>query len=361
MKPKVLVAMSGGVDSSVAALLLKDRGYEVIGATMCFNISSSARRRPSCCGLEGIEDARRVAHQLDIPHYVLNFGRALERFVIADFFREYAAGQTPNPCVVCNQHLKFGLLLRKAAQLGIPYLATGHFARVEKSGRVCQLTKGADSQKDQSYFLCMTPRTILPRILFPVGDMTKAEVRKVARDKGLFVAEKMASQEICFIPEDYRAFLRARMNDTFFKPGVIVDNKGQVLGAHEGISNFTIGQRGGMGIAARHALYVTGIDVRKNLVIVGRREEAYSSGLIAREVNLLSPALLKKSAVLEAKIRYNHPQVPVAVRLTKSGMEVEFRTAQFAVAPGQYVALYHKNTVVAGARIRERMLAKDQT
>lgn len=356
MAEKVMVAMSGGVDSSVAALLLKDKGYDVIGATMCFNIASGNSRRPSCCGIEGIEDARKVAHQLGIPHYVMNFSRELEEVVVLDFIVEYISGRTPNPCVRCNQYLKFGSLLKKAKALGMGYLATGHFARIEKSGRSFVLKKGADSKKDQSYFLCQIKKKDMGRILFPLGDMTKDQVRQVARDRGLYVADKPASQEVCFIPDnDYRKFLKSRMSKACFKEGDIVDRAGIVLGKHNGVFNYTIGQREGLGISAKYPLYVVGLDEPKNRVIVGRKEDVYSKGLLAVEPNILS-ALSGKKTVFQvfAKIRYNHPGARARVRfLSKSKMRVDFNMPQAAVTPGQFVVFYKDDAVLGSAKIIE--------
>ncbi|MGE5280315.1 MAG: tRNA 2-thiouridine(34) synthase MnmA [Deltaproteobacteria bacterium] len=358
MNKHVLVAMSGGVDSSVAALLLKEQGFAVTGVTMCLSVSggntSSPRgRRPGCCGLEGIEDARRVARQLDIRHYVLNFGKDLERDVVRDFIGEYAAGRTPNPCVRCNQYLKFDRLLATAGASGVPYLATGHYARVVRRGRSCLLKKGADARKDQSYFLCQVPRSRLGRILLPLGGLTKEEVRRIAREKGLAVADKPGSQEVCFIPDnDYRAFLRSRLDASYFKPGDIVGEDGRPLGRHEGIFNFTLGQREGLGIAAPHALYVLSIDPARHRITVGPKQGVFRKGLLADEVNVLDPAAFKKRRSIKAKIRYNHPEAPVRLtRASRSGITAVFRTAQPAVTPGQFAVFYAGDTVVAGGRI----------
>ena len=357
MTKKIMVAMSGGVDSSVATLLLKEQGFEVIGVTMCFNIASGERKRPSCCGIEGIEDAKKVAHQLNIPHYVFNFGEKLEKIVIRDFVREYLAGRTPNPCVRCNQYLKFGFLLEKAKGLGMSYLATGHFVRIEKKGKSLFLKKGVDQKKDQSYFLCQLDRNQLPRLLFPLGNMTKEEVRDLAKKKGLFVADKPASQEVCFIPNnDYRSFLKERLKKSHFKQGEIVDQQGAILGCHQGIFNYTIGQREGLGISAPHPLYVIKIEKSSNRVVVGKKEDVYCKSLMATELNILGDELFKKKTFLKAKIRYNHPDARAKVKLSSRGkIRVDFSVPQAAVTPGQFVVFYKGDVLLGGAKIIESL------
>ena len=355
-----MIAMSGGVDSSVSALLLKDQGYDVIGVTMCFsaageNVMTSERRRPSCCGLEGIEDAKKVAEQLNIPHYVLNFGKELEEVVIQDFILEYISGRTPNPCVRCNQYLKFSSLLLKAKSLGIDQLATGHFARVEKKGRSCFLKKGIDPKKDQSYFLCQVLPKQLPHIIFPVGNMTKEEVRALASKRGLYVADKPASQEICFISKnDYRAFLKERLNKAYFKEGDIVDKTGEVLGHHKGIFHFTIGQREGLGISALEPLYVIKLDEAHNRVVVGHKKDVYAKSLVAIEPNILAPHFFKKTTPVRAKIRYNHPEATARVTfLSPHKLKVDFSKPQAAITPGQFIVFYKGDVVLGGAKIIE--------
>lgn len=340
-----MVAMSGGVDSSVAALLLKEQGYDVTGATMCFSAGG--------CGNKGIEDARRVCRQLNIPHLVLNFSKELEEIVVLDFIVEYISGRTPNPCVRCNQYLKFGDLLKKARELGMDYLATGHFARIEKKGKEYLLEKGVDPKKDQSYFLCQVSSRQLPHILFPVGGMTKEEVRVLAKKKGLSVAQKPASQEICFIKDnDYRAFLKKRLNKAYFQEGEIVDQNGKVLGTHRGIFNFTIGQREGLGISAPYPLYVIRLDETRRQVVVGPKEDVYSRSLIAASPNILVKDAFKKSTSVYAKIRYNHPQVKARVTfLSKNRLRVDFDDPQFAVTGGQFVVFYKGDVVLGGAKI----------
>jgi tRNA-specific 2-thiouridylase len=368
MNKKVMVGMSGGVDSSVAALLLKDAGYDVVGVTMCFSAvgaslpdgqastlggNTASRKRPSCCGIEGIEDAKKVAHQIGISHYVLNFGKALEEAVVLDFISEYISGRTPNPCVRCNQYLKFGEFLKKAKALGCDHVATGHFARIEKKAGAFILKKGADPKKDQSYFLCEVAPRRLSRILFPVGDMTKEEVRAIAKKRGLYVADKPASQEVCFIPDnDYRAFLKSRLNKAYFKKGDVVDTKGNVLGRHEGIFNFTLGQREGLRISAPHPLYVVGLSQKHNRVVVGKKEDVFSSSLIAVEPNIFVKGAIKRSTLVYAKIRYNHKAAKAkATLLSKGKLRVDFTQPQAAITSGQFVVLYKGDTVLCGAKI----------
>jgi len=350
MKKRVMVAMSGGVDSSVAAGLLKEQGYEVIGLTMCFNLAESKGKKPSCCGLEGVEDARRVAQKLGIRHYVMNLDKDFSREVIQDFLREYRCGRTPNPCVRCNQFIKFGILLKKALNLGAQFLATGHYARIVRSSRGYLLKKAKDLKKDQSYFLYRLDQQQLKHIIFPLGNLTKPRVREIAADLGLSVAKKEDSQEICFLPEGkYGELVKARIPGSI-KPGDLVDKEGNILGAHRGIPFYTIGQRQGLGIAKGYPLYVTQINARKNRIIVGSRQDACESGFLVKEPHFLSKPI-KKNVEIKVRIRYNHKESPATISPIKGKLKVSFRKPQFAITPGQSAVFYDRDTVLGGGII----------
>jgi tRNA-specific 2-thiouridylase len=339
---------------------------------MCFGLKEVNKKRPSCCGIKGIEDARRVAHTLGIKHYVLNFDKVLQKNVIEDFIFEYLSGRTPNPCIRCNQYLKFEQLLGKAKNLGAEYLATGHYAKIAVSrqpsavSRKYLLKKAKDKYKDQSYFLYRLTQKQLAHILFPLGNYTKSEVRKLASELNLSVKDKPGSQEICFIPDDdYREFLKRELTrmkgapacssrqgiNANVKPGPILDLNGKIVGEHKGIPFYTIGQREGLGIARGYPIYIIKIDAKNNTIIVGKREEVFSSGLIAGKVSFTVKAI-KREVALKVKIRYNHPEVLSKVSpMGKDTLKVIFSKPQFAVTPGQSVVFYKGNIVVGGGII----------
>ena len=354
----VAMAMSGGVDSSVAAALLLRQGRKVVGVTMnLFSLPKEECVRDdlkSCCGWKAQEDANRVAVGLGIPHFVVDFRREFERSVIEDFGREYARGRTPNPCIRCNRYLKFGLLLERAGALGAETVATGHYARAsfDKGTGRWLLRKGADADKDQSYFLYSLTQAQLARALFPVGELAKTEVRRLAAEFGLPTARKGESQEICFVPDgDYPRFLRERFPEAF-RPGPIVDKTGKVIGRHDGIGRFTVGQRSGLGIAAPRPLYVLAVDAATNTVVAGENRDLARTRLLVEEMNWISIEALRAPRPVKVKVRYRQAEAPALIVPEADGsVRVEFETPQRAIAPGQAAVFYDGDVVVGGGLI----------
>ena len=350
---RVLVAMSGGVDSSVAAALLVEAGHEVIGVTMkTFCYSGTPSHGKTCCGLDGITDAKRVAHALGIPHYVFDVEEDFTRDVIDDFVSEYARGRTPNPCVRCNSNTKFRDLMARGRLLGCDRIASGHYVRVEHGPRGSRLLRGRDTDKDQAYFLWGLPPELLPRLLFPVGELTKAEVRERARALGLVTADKPESQEICFVPTgDYRDLLRKRL-DTHpaLEPGAIVRSDGGVVGRHEGYGGFTVGQRKGLGGGFAEPLFVLAIRPDTREVVVGTREELLQDEVLVGEPSWLAAPPAQGDEV-EVQLRYRAR--PVRARVEEIGSELWLALAEptSAITPGQSAVVFERDGLLGGGRI----------
>lgn len=355
---KVFVAMSGGVDSSVVAALLKDEGYDVVGVTMCFSIVHPNSTKPSCCGVDGIGDAKRAAQILNIPHYVMDFAKDINDYIIDDFVNEYLSGRTPNPCARCNQHLKFGTLYDKIKTLGGGYLATGHYSKIHFNDQAqsYEMKKAVDDHKDQSYFLYTVKKHVLPDVIFPLGDLTKNEVRKLAHKYNLNTADKPESQDICFVPETgYKQFIKDRVGDEYFVPGDFVDEDGKVIGEHQGIANYTIGQREKLGIALGYPVYVNRIDRKNNTVHIGNLTRLYSAGLKANQFNEVSMDFpIGTPREVSVRIRYNAPEFKgVVTNLGEGQVRVDFNEPQKSVTPGQSVVFYRDDVVLGGATINE--------
>jgi tRNA-specific 2-thiouridylase len=350
---RVVVAMSGGVDSSVAAALLAERGFEVIGMSLRLAAETSGAGRSSgCCSIDDFRDAARVAEILGIPHYVLDMREAFHRAVITPFVEEYLAGRTPSPCILCNREIKFGILHRKARELGAHYVATGHYAIREHSEGRFRLLRAADPAKDQSYFLFETGQEQLAATLFPVGRLTKEEVRTVADAKGLPVARKPESQEICFVPDGRYADFVARQAPERIRPGTIRDERGHEIGRHEGVHRFTIGQRRGIGVAAAEPLYVSEVDADTATVVTVPRERLARAGLEAGGVRWTSGRAEEDGAVVDVRIRHRHSSVPARVHnLGEGRIRILFETPEPAVTPGQAAVLYRGDEVLGGGWI----------
>ncbi len=347
---KIAMAMSGGVDSSVSAALLKDDGHEVIGVTM--------RIMPADENTASAEStAADVASRLGIPHYILDLRDVFERRIIDNFCRDYQLGRTPNPCILCNKFIKFGALRDKAKELGADYLATGHHARIEKdddSGRYL-LKKGRDRMKDQSYFLCQIRQEYLKHTLFPIGHLTKDRVKRIAAERGFPSTSRPESQEICFIPDDdYKKFLEQYVPQVS-RPGKILDQGGRVLGKHQGIAGYTVGQRKGLGIFTARPLYVTSIESQSNTITVGTREQTYGTELVADNLNWIGIPKPITPLQVKAKIRYRHPEAEATIiPEDENTVYVKFTEPQMAITPGQVVVFYDGDTIIGGGTICRR-------
>ncbi len=367
-KKSVAVAMSGGVDSSVAAALLQQQGYDVIGLTMHLwdydGVGGNVFNETSCCSVETANDARCVCEKLKIPHYVIDVREEFEKRVIENFSSEYLKGRTPNPCILCNSEMKWKVLRQKGSELSCEYFATGHYARVlfnEQTGRYL-LLRGKDRFKDQAYALWRLTQEQLSRTLFPLGDLTKIEVRQIATRLNLKTKDKRESQEICFVPDDdYARFLNSRFPGLKEKlvNGKIIDQDGKVLGLHKGFPFYTIGQRKGLGLAVGKPVYITRIDAEKNTITIGAPEQLLAKGLIARDANWISIRQLTQPQRVSAKIRYNDAGKEAQLfHGTNGDVKVIFEKSHQAVTPGQSVVFYDGEQVVGGAVI-ERALETD--
>lgn len=344
------MAMSGGVDSSAAALLLKKAGYDITGITL--KLFSSDRDRV-CCGIKGIEEARRIAVEIGIPHYVWDFQEVFEERVIKNFLREYRKGRTPNPCILCNRYIKFDLLIRRAEEVGMDYIATGHYVRTFYDPEIKRYRLFKGKYRDESYFLYSLNQKQLSHTLFPLGELGKSEVRKTAKRFGLRVADKPSSQEICFVSDNHYSFLKEKIGRT---PGPIFDTGGNYIGEHKGIAGHTIGQRKGLGIARGRRMYIVKIEPDRNVLILGEEREVYAKTLVADNLHLVSRDRLESPLKIEARIRYNSKEEEaLLIPLDRDRVRVEFKFPQWAITPGQAVVFYKDGEVLGGATINNEV------
>ena len=360
-KKSVMIGMSGGVDSSVAAALLLEQGFDVIGVTLKLWDYATDEEK-SCCSLSAVEDARRVASLLGISYYVLNFKELFNTHVINNFISEYKNGRTPNPCIACNRYIKFGKLLEKAKAMGIDYVDTGHYAKVhyDSDSRRYQLRKSVTASKDQTYALYNLTQDQLSHILMPIGEYEKTDVRLKAKSLGLSVATKPDSQEICFIEDDdYGRFLIENMNPDEIIPGNFIDINGNILGKHRGIIYYTIGQRKGLGIAFGHPMFVVDINVINNEIVLGENNDTYSNVLIAEDLNLISVETIPDGTMMRVKAKIRYSAKEAAATILKGDIDgevrVEFDEPQRAITPGQAVVFYDGEIVVGGGVIKVRL------
>ncbi len=356
---KVIIAMSGGVDSSVAAAILKKEGQSLIGITMRVweDPAGTEKRHGACCSLDDADDARRVAEKLNIPHYVMNVKKEFKKNVVDYFVGEYLSGRTPNPCILCNSDIKFDYLFLQGEKLGAKYVATGHYAKTGKFHDFPVIIRGADRVKDQSYFLFSIKPDKVPRILFPLADLDKEKTRAIAKELGLNVAQKQESQEICFIPDDdYAGFIKQEVDSRAIAGGDIVNRAGEKLGRHKGLFNYTIGQRKGLGIAHKTPLYVVSIEPSTNRLVVGEKDEAYGKTLLAKKMNWFVPPEDFSKLELSARIRHRHEDANADVTVKDNGETiVEFAKPELAITPGQAVVIYHGDVVIGGGWIEKKL------
>lgn len=345
MKKRIALGLSGGIDSSFAAYLLKKKGWDVVGFTLKFYPEENR-----CCDLDSLDQARRLCYKLNIPHYVLDVGELFNKEIVDYFINSYLQGLTPNPCAYCNRLIKFGSFLEKLKSLGINHLATGHYARLVKKGRTCLLKSGKDSKKSQEYFLALLNPSILKHLVFPLGNYTKSEVKRIVNAKKIIYKEREESQDVCFVREkSYSEFIERNRNDYYKYSGQIKHVSGEVLGRHKGIYRYTYGQRSGLGLASKAPLYVTGINSQDNSVIVGERNYLNRDSFTVSSLNWFYPFKQYKS--ITVKVRYNSSSVACSVKINDKTATVKLAKKIDAIAPGQLAAFYYKDLLLGGGII----------